>query len=189
VGREVRKEEIDYEQFVDEAQFFLAQIRGDGVDDDEALARTVRSYPAVSEMDVRGWARDPAFQRTLRHAREQGAENRAYDERMAATRSPDPFAAVPRLSAPDLAQVEYVPQAEKHGLGGWLRRLSQALVVQQAQPETPQTAGGTFTAIEDLTPAQVRAAAQQRQSERPAQPWSVFSSTPNPDSCPEIEIP
>lgn len=155
VGREVRKEEIDYEQFVDEAQFFLAQIRGDGVDDDEALARTVRSYPAVSEMDVRGWARDPAFQRTLRHAREMGAENRAYDERMAAKRSPDPFSTPPRPGMVDVAAESYDVTTPKPpgALSRWLRRLGIEVEWQHSRRDEPRPSAQREISQDEMTEA------------------------------------
>jgi len=91
MGREVRREEIDYEQFVDEAQYYLAQIRGGCPGgEQEALEMTVRNYsPHITEDDVRGWARDPAFQRTLKHARSMGAENRRYDQEKAQRQSDD----------------------------------------------------------------------------------------------------
>src|ERR1039457_6538166 len=151
MGREVLKEEIDYTVFADEPQFYLAQIRGGCPGgEDEAFALTVHNYAGrVTADDVRSWARDPTFQRALKHAREMGDENREYDAQIAARRSVDPFGIPPR-GGMDLAAEPYDLQSPpRTGMGGWLRRLKQAWLAQPAE-EPATSSGQRFVAGDDL---------------------------------------
>lgn len=154
MGREVLKEEIDYTIFADEPQFYLAQIRGGCPGgEDEAFALTVHNYAGrVTADDVRSWARDPAFQRALKHAREMGEENREYDTRKAARRS-DPFATPPRPGQVDLAAESYDASTPKPpgALSRFLRRLGIEIDWQHAQREEPRPSGQRTIPQDEMT--------------------------------------
>src|SRR5665213_2675743 len=146
MGREVKREEIDYSIFVAEAEYYLAQIRGGCPGGDvEALERTIRNYGgSVTEDDVREWARDPDFRRVLKHARELGDDARRWDEQQA-QRDAAPLATPPRPGAPDPYAIP--PGGDVHstlanvttprrGLLEWLRSWGRAADIARNQ-ETP----------------------------------------------------
>ena len=155
MGREVLKEEIDYTVFADEPQFYLAQIRGGCPGgEDEAFALTVHNYAGrVTADDVRTWARDPAFQRALKHAREMGDENRAYDAQMAARRSQDPFGGIPPRGGMDLAAETFDASTPKPpgALSRFLRRLGVEIDWQHAQRQEPRPPGQREISPHEMT--------------------------------------
>lgn len=167
MGREVKREEVDYTIFTDPVEQYLAEIRGGCPGGEaQALERTIRAYPGVTANDVRAWARDPDFRRVLKHAREMGEENRRWDQQQAARAPGDPWATPPRPGSPDFAAERYTPDAPG-GMGGWLRRLWQRMTVEAARaPEPPAPHGARFIPESELTEAQWQAIGQQAAWER-----------------------
>jgi hypothetical protein len=157
MGRHVLREDIDETIFTDEAQYFLAQLRGGCPGgESEALARTVANYPGgVSEEDVASWSRDPRFQAALKETRRLGREARAWDAKQAeATRGYDAFSAIPARDDPE-------PGPE----GAFQRFVRHGLEVLHGKRESQVS---NFTALEDVTDAQLHTIWQQQQSRTPA---------------------
>jgi hypothetical protein len=64
----------DVKELRDEAQFLIAELRWPTTTDEEAIARTLRNYPALTEDEIRSWWRVGEFRRQVKESREVAAQ-------------------------------------------------------------------------------------------------------------------
>jgi hypothetical protein len=54
----------------DEAEYLIGELRSPAVTDEDAIARTLRSFPALTEDEIRSWWRTAEFRRRVKESRE-----------------------------------------------------------------------------------------------------------------------
>lgn len=143
----LKREDLDERQFSDEAQTYLAEIRG-GCPEPEARTRTRAEYPHLRDHHFVEWGQNEAFRGFLRDFQTMGAEARSWDARQAeARRGYDPFSAIPARDDPQPGPEGAHERFIRHGL--------EVLAGTRQHQVDPG-----FVALEDVTPAmqaQIRA--------------------------------
>ena len=118
-----------------------------------------------SQAKRRAWEGSQRFRMALARARQEGAQEAAYERaRAEAQRTYDPFAVIPERSDPD------------PGESGWLRRWTRrGLDVLEGKRDSQAS---NFIALEDMSDAQVRDVWAQHSPAKPAQATSPFRREP-----------
>jgi len=150
--KSLRREDLDERQFSDEAQTYLAEIRG-GCSEPEARARTKAEYPQLRDHHFVEWGQDEAFRGFMRDFQAIGAEARAWDaKQLEARRGYDPFSVIPARNDPDPSE------------SGWMRRWAGREVVEGRR----ESQASNFTPLEDVTPAMQAELWAQHRATQPA---------------------